>query len=514
MHRLRRSWSVATVAFAAGLGMPAAAPAQESGAAMIVVDGSGSMAGLIEPSARQSKIALVRDALRTALVQVGPQTRIGLAGFGHRHGGCNDVEIIRPPEPANAERTAALFGRIKPKGKGALVLAVREAARQLPDAAQPRSVVLIHDGADNCQQDVCAAASELGAAGVAVHVVSLGLPAEELAKMACLPQATGGVHFKADSGEQAAAAIVDALRLASGELAATALAPAALATPPIQPWTTAVVPPAPVPAARRSALHLSALAAPGAEPLAAPLQWTVASAEEPDALLFDAVTANPVVPVGPGSYIVTVRSELVAASQPVMVQDGRPVAVPIVLGSGTMRVKVAAQKSNAPLADAIVTVSTAEGAPLAVFKAAEAAALLPPGRFRVSADLGLVRTEQTVTVVQGRTSFIDLILNVGRLQLAAAGRDGAGQGEAVLFIVTEDDPPRGRREVARSAASQTEFALPPGTYYITARQGSVEARERLEIGAGDVVRRTLTAATGRLGLSGGSAGAIKLAGQP
>jgi hypothetical protein len=68
-------------------------------------------------------------------------------------------------------------------------------------------------------------------------------------------------------------------------------------------------------------------------------------------------------------------------------------------------------------------------------------------------------------------------------------------------MVEEEDPPRGRREVARSAASQAEFALPPGVYYVIARQGSVEARERLEIGSGDLVRRTLTAAVGRLSLS-------------
>jgi len=102
----------------------------------------------------------------------------------------------------------------------------------------------------------------------------------------------------------------------------------------------------------------------------------------------------------------------------------------------------------------------------------------------------------------GRPAFVDIALNVGRLQLTA----GASSPEAALFIVTEDDPPRGRREVARSAASQAEFALPPGTYYITARQGSSEARERLEIGSGDVVRRTLTAAGGRLGLMAGAPG--------
>jgi Ca-activated chloride channel family protein len=466
---------------------------------MVVIDGSGSMAGLIEPSARQSKITLVRDSLRTALAQAGSQTRIGLAAFGHRNGGCSDVEIMRPPEPSNVERTMAPFSRIRPKGKGALVHSVREAAKQLPEAASPRSVLLIHDGPDNCQQDVCAAAAELGPAGVTVHVVSLGLAAEDAAKMACLPQSTGGYHFKVDNSEQASAAIVEAVRVASGELAATGLATAS----PGAPWATAVVPPVPVPASRRAALHLSALAAPGAEPLSVPLNWTVAPADDPDTLLFDALTVNPVVPVTAGKYVVTVRSELVTARQSVTVQDGRPAAVPIVLDAGSMRVRVAAQRTNAALADAIITVSTTDGTPLAVFKAAEAAALLPPGRFRVSAELGLVRSEQTVMIAQGRPAFVDLSLNVGRLQLAAAGREGAAQSEATLFIIMEDDPPRGRREVARSAASQTEFALPPGTYYIIARQGAVEARERLEIGSGDVVRRTLTAATGRLGLSTG-----------
>ena len=38
-----------------------------------------------------------------------------------------------------------------------------------------RSLVLIHDDADNCQQDACAAAAELRAPGVIVHVVGLGL---------------------------------------------------------------------------------------------------------------------------------------------------------------------------------------------------------------------------------------------------------------------------------------------------------------------------------------------------
>jgi Ca-activated chloride channel family protein len=497
MQKLRRGLNVAALAAGAWLGTAGAPAAADSGALMIIVDGSGSMEGLIERKARQSKIALVRDSLLEALAQAGPQTRIGLAAFGHRNGGCSDVEIMRPPERPDVERVMAPLARLKPRGKGAITLALREAAKQLPEGAAPRSLVLIHDGLDNCQQDVCAAAAELGAAGIVTHVVSLGLSPEDLAKMACLPQATGGRHFKVDASDQVSGAIGEAVRLGSGELTAVGLAPGA----PMAQWATSVVPPAPVPASRPAVLQLAALAAPGTEPLAIPLHWTVAREDDPDAVLFDAWAANPQVSVAPGTYVVTVGSDLVSAHESVAVREGRATPAPIVLGAGTVRVRVVAQKTNAALPDAIITVSAADGTPVAVFKAAEAAALLPAGRFRVSAELGLVRAEQTAAVVEGRPAFVDLALNVGRLQLIAAGRDGPTPAEAALFIILEDDPPRGRREVARSAASQAEFALPPGTYYIVARQGTVEARERLEIGSGDVVRRTLTAATGRLGLS-------------
>src|SRR5262245_27755031 len=275
MQRLRRCLSVAAVTFAAWLA-PAGPLAADSGALMVVIDGSGSMEGMLERKGRQSKMALVRDSLLEALVQAGSQTRIGLAAFGHRTGGCNDVEILRPPERPDVERVMAPLARIKPRGKGAVVQALREAAKHLPEAAAPRSLLLIHDGADNCQQDACAAAAELGAAGITVHVVSLGLPADELAKITCVPQATGGRHFKVESSEQVSPAIGEAMRVASSEIAAIGLAP----TTPGATWATAITPPSPVPATRPAGLHLTALTVAGAEPLTSPLQWTVFRAED------------------------------------------------------------------------------------------------------------------------------------------------------------------------------------------------------------------------------------------
>jgi Ca-activated chloride channel family protein len=494
--------SVAAIALGAWLLAPAASVA-ETASVMIVLDGSGSMAGQLDPKGRQSKIDLARDALRAALANAGPQTRIGLAAFGHRRGSCNDAEIVRAPAPPDVEPMMAALAQIKPRGKGPIAFALREAARQFPEDSAPRSVLLIHDGADNCQADVCAAATELAAAGIAAHVVSLGVPAEDLAKMACLPQATGGRHFKVETSEQVAAAVAEALRAAGSEPTAMGLAPAGPTS-----WTTTVSPPPQLPTTGPTALHLRALAAPNGEPLSVPLHWIVSHADEAKTILFDAWAANPVVPVEPGQYLVEAYGDVVSARQSVTVRDGRPVAVPIMLGAGALRVHVVAQKTNAPLADAVITVANPDGAPLAVLKGGEAQILVPAGRFRVSAELGSVRSEQTVAVAEGYPTPVDLALSVGRIQLMSLGREGGGPSDAALFVVMEDDPPRGRREVARSAASQAEFALPPGVYYAVARQGGVEARERLELGSGDVVRRTLGAPIGRLGLASSVPGSV------
>jgi Ca-activated chloride channel homolog len=493
MQKLHRCLGVAvTAAFLGVSGAPTAAPAAEPASLIVVIDGSGSMAGLLEGGGKQAKITLVREALRPLLSKMGGQTRVGLAAFGHRRGSCNDVEVMRAPEPVDVEPMMAQLGQIRPKGKGPITLALREAAKRLPQDSGPRSLLLVHDGADNCQVDLCAAAAELGAAGITTHVVSIGVPPDDLAKMACLPQATGGRQFTAQNADEVATFLGEAMRLASNQLAVAG-------------FTTTIVPPAPVPASGPAALYLRAVVAPNAEPLGVPLYWTVAAEDQPTATLFEAWTASPVVPITPGRYVVEAGNGLISARQTVVVGESRPLAVTLKLAAGTPRLRAVAQKTGAPLPDAIFTVSAGKGPdspPLAVFKAGEPVPLLPTGRFHVRAELGLVRSEpQSLEVNAGEPAAVDIPLNAGRLLLTAGARDGVAPLETPVFIITEDDPPRGRREVARSAARQAEFVLPPGVYYVIARQGGVEARERVEIGSGDSVRRTLFAAAGRLSLS-------------
>ena len=468
--------------------------AAEPGSLMVIMDGSGSMWGPIE-GVRQTKLVLAREALRRGLGKMSPQARVGLTLFGHRRGDCSDVEVVRTPELLDVPNLMAPLEQFNPRGRGPITLAVREAAKSLPRDAGPRTLLLIHDDADNCQPDLCAAAAELRTEGITAHVVGLNVKTEDMAKMVCLPQATGGRHFNAQNAEQIAAYVEEALLLTASGMGGVEARPA---SPP-----TTIVPPAPVPASGPPALHLRALPASNAEPLGIPLHWTVAAEARPDVPIFGARAANPTVPVPPGRYVVEVRDGPLSAKQTAEVRDNRPATVTMILNAGMARIRVPTRKAGEALADALITVTDANGGLMLASKTGEITALLPAGRHLVRAELGFVRAEQTVTITAGRLFAVDVPLNAARLQLTTAGRDGASGLQAPIFSVFEDDPDAagGRREVARSAAQPAEFVLPPGTYYVVARQGAVEARERLAVGPGEVVRRTLAIAAGSLALS-------------
>ena len=216
-------------------------------------------------------------------------------------------------------------------------------------------------------------------------------------------------------------------------------------------------------------------------------------------LLFGARAANPTVPVTPGRYVVEVRDGPISAKQTVEVRDNRPATVTLMLNAGSgAHPRARPQDRRGVWPDALITATDANGALMLAAKDRRnhgTAAGRPPSSCAPNSDF--VRAEQTVTITAGRLFAVDIPLNAARLQLTTAG-DGAA-ARLPIFSVLEDDPdaPGGRREVARSAAQPAEFVLPPGTYYAYARQGAVEARERLAVGPGEVVRRTLSRRSGK-----------------
>ncbi len=187
--------AMAAAAFTAAAG---AAHADEGGAAILVLDASGSMRGQV---AGRPKIELAREAA-DALVRRWPADQaLGVVAYGHRRkGDCADIELLQPVAAPDAAGLRTTLAAIKPAGMTPISAAVRFAAEQLGFAERKATVILVSDGEETCQADPCALGAELEKSGVdfTAHVVGFDLPAGPAREqLQCLARATGGRYVEA-----------------------------------------------------------------------------------------------------------------------------------------------------------------------------------------------------------------------------------------------------------------------------------------------------------------------------
>ncbi len=474
---------------------PQRAVADTAPPVLIIVDGSGSMWGKMEGD-ETAKFYGVRDLLRERLLAAPTQSRIGLGSFGQRRkGDCSDVEIITPIEAGGSESAIAALEQLNPKGKGPLTTAIREGAKAIGAGASGH-IVLIHDNADNCSQDVCAAATDIAKTNPAlkVHVLSLGLAKPERDRMQCLAATTKGLQFDATDQAGIAAALTGIFTAAALDATAVVPAPAAVAPP-----AAAKGPPG---------LRLSAALRDGSEPIAAAMSWriTKVGAAPDSAPLVERKSREINETVDPGRYTVAVTYGLIQRTLDIDVSDDGPTVKRIPLDGGRLDVTATASRQGDQLSAPVMTISTmsADGTgPASVVwlgREATAELLVPAGKYAVEVTDGLARTVQTIDIAAGAAARADLVLNTGRLELSATAFDGGPALDRVLYLISADDPaaPEGRREVARSTAMLATFTLQAGTYYITARHGAAEHRDQVAISSGDIVKRTLVLGVGQL----------------
>ena len=473
--------------------------AAEPSTLIVVFDGSGSMWGKSDGE-RQSKLVLARDGVRQGLGRLAGGTKVGLMSFGHRRGGdCQDTEMILEPAPIDAERIMTSLEKLNPRGRGPITKALREAAGKLGPGSAAATVILVHDGADNCQQDPCAAVGELRAAHpqVRVDVVSISVAADEAATVACLPKATGGKHYQVSAARDIDAALVEAIARAGG------------AAPPAAEARSATQAPAPAPgpnvATNRPGLQLWTALVRGGPALAVPAHWTIRRIGDKGAPLWEGDTAAPLLLLPTGRYEVTVRAGLITKTAIAEAVEGQPRALGIVLDGGTLAFAQSPQ-GKAMLEDSVVSLARLEakgaGEPL-MLRQVDAEMALPAGNYLVGVTAGALRIERPVGIFAGDRVSIANALSLGELELSAVAVKDGPPLKDLVYSIFEDDPdaPQGRREVVRSAASMPRLKLTAGTYYVVARRGAAETRDRVTVRAGEVERRVLMIETGQVQLA-------------
>ncbi len=495
--------------------------AQENAQVLVLFDSSGSMWGKLKDSTK-TKFETAANSLNHALSAPPGETNApGLIIFGGR---CTTANLIVPPGLDSKKQFVDQLARLNPKGKGPISLALETAAKSLPKLSNA-SVVLIHDGPDNCRRDPCQAAQDFAKShkGVPIHLVSIALPKAARIATACVAKLTGGTVTQVETAEQLDKAIKTAMNLAIKNRPLKKEEPKTAQSSISEEQTDSAKD-----KTGPSRMRLSAKLGPKGKTLKTPIRWQVfkSGAQPSDKPLLDIAEAQLTLPIAPATYNVVATLGQMQQNHSVTVPKVGAAVLDVIFDAGQIRLsapdfdaniearnpmsrsntivtlKRLSPDNTQPLNKSETSAASPVVAPLVVADGGESVVILPTGKYAMTIEKGRARSQRTLSVTAGQTSQIDLNLGTGQLilDLSIPGDDFVT--DHVLFKVFVDDPDSatGRREIARTTSPNPSFILPAGTYYISAHVGYAQQKARAVVSSGTSTNVNITLLAAQLSL--------------
>ena len=450
--------SVTFLAFLFGLSLAgsSAVRAQSPGPTMLVLDGSGSMWGQINGTA---KVEIARDVIGDVVGNLPNDSQLGLVAYGHRReGDCADIQTMVTPGPLEKASFLVAVNSVTPLGKTPLTDAVRTAARGL-SAAPGGTVILVTDGLETCSGDPCALAAELEAADVSftIHVVGFGLGEGEGAALRCMADETGGLFLAASDS----ASLSTAIETATGEV------------------TTEV----------GDKAELFGVIESGGSQIEDNISWSIYDAE--DTLLTAGTRPTFNTRLEPGIYsLVAVHGDVeIVTNIELTGALGQRIEIPF--GSGWIALSAVLAQGGEPLDRGVywIMYKAKPDGSRGDHAAREARAAyefkLAPGRYIGVIETGDTEREFRSVVAAGEHNAQVINLDAGKISVHGLDPDGQDLSGSVSWKVYPADD-ASARAVATEAARKTTFLLPAGNYRITVKTGDLEAEQIVELLAGQM----------------------------
>ena len=184
----------------------------------IILDASGSMRGRIGD---RTKMQIAEKTLLKLAQGLADRKDLAVAlrVYGHqspsKEKNCKDSRLEIPFGRVEPSRIKNLLKKITPQGYTPLAFSLGQAARDFDlKAERVRTVVLITDGLETCGGDPCRVARELAGTGlkVTLHVVGFDLKKEEMAKLKCLTEPSGGMLLEARNADELVKALEQVMK--------------------------------------------------------------------------------------------------------------------------------------------------------------------------------------------------------------------------------------------------------------------------------------------------------------
>lgn len=206
--------------------------AQERQKCLIVLDASNSMTGYKKG---EQKMRIAKAVIGDLVATMPENIDLGLVVYAHRKkNDCEDIELLIPPGPLDANAFMQVVNGIRANGKTPLTNAVEFAANVFVDQGGTGSIILITDGLETCRRDPCEAVAALMSTGIQLttHVVAFDLSDDQAKEIECIATMTGGLMLAADNAGDLFDALNTAITMvAAGPLDSPAPQPAAPSEP-------------------------------------------------------------------------------------------------------------------------------------------------------------------------------------------------------------------------------------------------------------------------------------------
>ncbi|MEM7382238.1 MAG: hypothetical protein AAF361_13720, partial [Bacteroidota bacterium] len=147
---------------------------------------------------------IAAEVLSESVNRLGKNQNLGLVAYGHRQkGDCKDVEILVDMKNTSKEAISSAVGGIKPLGKTPLAYAAGKVIDELRTSAQKATVILITDGIESCDGDICKVVKDAKQEGIdfKLHIVGFGLKQGETEQLICAAGAGDGQYYNASNAQ-------------------------------------------------------------------------------------------------------------------------------------------------------------------------------------------------------------------------------------------------------------------------------------------------------------------------
>ena len=183
----------------------APASADEPPKVLLLLDVSGSMGDRI--SGGGTKMAAAKKALKSVAASLPAGTQVGLRVYGSQISepqsknpkACQDTKLVVPVGPLDRSQMDRAVDSFSPRGETPIAYSMGKAVDDLGDSGK-RVLILVSDGAENCDGDPCPVAKKLADRGVDLQFNAIGLAVDAKARsqLQCIAKAGDGAYYDAN----------------------------------------------------------------------------------------------------------------------------------------------------------------------------------------------------------------------------------------------------------------------------------------------------------------------------